>query len=66
MGELPRSEDHRADAERYGKVFRHDLTDALDMPIVPGVTLWPAASTDAAALQDAMHTSGVYPVDGAR
>ena len=54
-----------ADPERYGTVFRRDLTDAPEMRGAPGVTLPPATAADAAARQEAMHASGVHPEDGA-
>ena len=48
-----------ADPERDGTVFTRDLTDAPQMPVLPGVTVRPATAADAAALQDAMDASGV-------
>ena len=52
-----------ADPERDGTVFTRDLTDAPQMPVVPGATVRPATAADAAALQEAMEASGVYPED---
>jgi RimJ/RimL family protein N-acetyltransferase len=59
MGGLQRP----ADPERDGAVFARDLTDAPEMPMLPGATVRPATAADAAALQEAMHASGVYPDD---
>jgi ribosomal protein S18 acetylase RimI-like enzyme len=52
-----------ADPERDGTVFTRDLTDAAQVPMVPGVTLRPATAADAAALQEAMEASGIYSED---
>jgi RimJ/RimL family protein N-acetyltransferase len=52
-----------ADPERDGTVFMRDLIAAPQMPVVPGATVRRATAADAAALQEAMEASGVYPVD---
>src|SRR5437879_134362 len=52
-----------ADPERDGTVFTRDLTEAPERPVVPGATLRPATASDAAALQEAMDASGIYPQD---
>ena len=52
-----------ADPQRDGTVFTRDLTAAPQMPAVSGATVRRATAADAAALQEAMEASGVYPVD---
>jgi ribosomal protein S18 acetylase RimI-like enzyme len=52
-----------ADPARDGTVFTRDLTAALELPVVPGATVRPATAADAAALQEAMEASGIYPDD---
>ncbi|HZS86077.1 MAG TPA: GNAT family N-acetyltransferase [Chloroflexota bacterium] len=52
-----------ADAERDGTVFVYDLERTPTPPSLPGARPRAAIAADAAALQEAMESSGLYPPD---
>jgi GNAT superfamily N-acetyltransferase len=52
-----------ADPVRDGTVFTRDLTAAPQVPVVRGAMVRRATAADAAALQEGMEASGIYPAD---